>query len=995
MAKNITLSWTKSELVTYISNHSAFVAQSLSLSGDVAFDYNTLTEDNEKTYLDDKISEAINTLVPHFARIIDDDADVLEGDKYGLVFTPRIEGGSYSKAELSHIKTLCRKFIASYILADWYSMKGIAAMNNYFVSQSTQSSAELNVVLNRFVRPVRKASVNVGRVSYVSKANVDYTHINNRSDFALVWGTANGAPLPNGEYDVDFYTDGEVIRSFNSLDTDVVKPIEDNPNKVRIIFDFSDGNYFANGVLKYTMRGSIQDADFPDGERYFEQSGETTIEIWDGASDADGKVSTTFIPSYMKLQFSDLTPEDIAILQAPALEAAEVANEATASANSASVSALSQGNYAKEQGDYAQNQGSYARSQAGNAYTQAYKAQKVANDWTGENGGVGYKSLIEKTISDAEDTIDAKVQDVDGYLLGASQAESARAEAEEERVIADENRRVVFAEKIAESEEATASANSAAARAEGTINSLDKKLEKKADVDKRYPKMTAGFAQEIVGDGSATPEEFSFRPTAGEDRNVANTTYYDGERNGVARIEKIKGNSLVYNQGLKFALDQTAKNGWWFRDIKAGGNPRIEGNKICYEVLESKKSTQQISQYCTIISGHKYFVHFWYNTNGIINDGYGRAWRFAFSTDLSGNGIQSFIAPENRITSGYVDRIVTANDEYNYKVFILKEPYINIPGGATIEHTMEWADIWLIDLTKMFRAGNEPTTIEEFWQRLPQGIDLSQYNEGEIINGNYGGIKTVGFNAFNGTYAKVCAGCSYYLGGNYTSLGFTTEEGGTTEAIALPTSAESVGTTPSDRLYTPSQNGYIYAEGENININISWDTEYGYLNGTYQPYKPFERDLSWIGRIKDSNGNLAFPNGMRSAGSVRDEIWFNPTTQMWEAVQKVGVRAYAEGDAEDTSVTTDGTNTNYALANTFVTEISEDINLDFDVSDYGTEELIVAEGAQSAPLVADITYAPNALSTLKQVPDILKRLKALESAVASATATTNEEETVE
>ena len=477
MENNITLSWTKSELVTYISNHSAFVAQSLSLSGDVAFDYNTLTEDNEKTYLDDKISEAINTLVPHFARIIDDDADVLEGDKYGLVFTPRIEGGSYSKAELSHIKTLCRKFIASYILADWYSMKGIAAMNNYFVAQSTQSSAELNVVLNRFVRPVRKASVNVGRVSYVSKANADYTHINNRSDFALVWGTANGAPLPNGEYDVDFYTDGEVIRSFNSLDTDVVKPIENNPNKVRIIFDFSDGNYFANGVLKYTMRGSIQDADFLNGKRYFEQSGETTIEIWDGASDADGKVSATFIPSYMKLQFSDLTPEDIATLQAPALEAAEVADEATATANSAAADALSRGNYAKEQGDYAQNQGSYARSQAENAYAQANKAQKVANDWTGENGGVGYKSIIEKTISDAEDTIDAKVQEVDDYLLGASQAEYARAESESARVRAEEDRAQVFAEKISESEKATASANSAAARAEKKANEVGEALE--------------------------------------------------------------------------------------------------------------------------------------------------------------------------------------------------------------------------------------------------------------------------------------------------------------------------------------------------------------------------------------------------------------------------------------------------------------------------------------------------------------------------------------
>lgn len=496
----------------------------------------------------------------------------------------------------------------------------------------------------------------------------------------------------------------------------------------------------------------------------------------------------------------------------------------------------------------------------------------------------------------------------------------------------------------------------------------------------RYPKLTAGFAQEIVGDGSATPEEFSFRPTAGEDRNVANTTYYDGERNGVARIEKIKGNSVVYNQLLKCAADQSGVDGWWDR-IRAAKPDfptiTIEGSTI-FQSIQERTSNNQISQKCTIIKDHKYLIHFWYDNNGVPNDEWGRAYRLLFSTDLYGSDSQTFIAPQNYINSDEVYRFVTAEENWLY--FIIKQAYINSNIKPT---TMVWKDIWLIDLTKEFGSGNEPTTKEEFWQKVVVGKNLNERNTGEIIDGNYGAIKTVGFNAFNGTYAKVCAGCSYYLGGNYTSLGFTTEEGGTLEDITIPTSAESVGTTPSDRLYTPSQSGYIYAEGTNININISWGTEYGYLNGTYQPYKPFTRDLSWVSKY--------FSNGMRSAGSARDEIRFNFTTQKWEAVQNVGVRAYAEGDTEDTSVTTDGTNTNYALATPIVTEISEDVNLDFDVSDYGTEELIVAEGVQSAPLVADITYAPNALNTLKQVPDILKRLKALESAVASATATTNEE----
>lgn len=502
----------------------------------------------------------------------------------------------------------------------------------------------------------------------------------------------------------------------------------------------------------------------------------------------------------------------------------------------------------------------------------------------------------------------------------------------------------------------------------------------------RYPKLTAGFAQEIVGDGSATPEEFSFRPTAGEDRNVANTTYYDGERNGVARIEKIKGNSVVWNKPIRNEVDSsgTGKNGWYNR---GGSNVQVtfDGDLIT-QISNTSATIIQMSQNVGFRSNHIYYILWeWDYPEDIFTLVSNNEIRFRQISDR--NGVDGVYISYTNKPKGFLQKLYTSTRDDLPFISIGLRLYSFLSNASYVFKNR----IRVVDLTKMISAGNEPTTVEEFWQRLPKGIDISEYNEGTIIDGNYGAIKTVGFNAFNGTYAKVCAGCPYYLGGNYISLGFTTEEGGTLEAITIPTSAESVGTTPSDRLYTPLQNGYIYAEGENININISWGTEYGYLNGTYQPYKAFERDLSWVSKYFPATINGETKYSMRSAGSERDEIRFNSTTQKWEAVQNVGVRAYAEGDAEDTSVTTDGTNTNYAISAPIVTEISEDVNLDFDVSDYGTEELIVAEGAQSAPLVADITYAPNALSTIKQVPDILKRLKVLESAVASATATTNEE----
>ena len=61
-----------------------------------------------------------------------------------------------------------------------------------------------------------------------------------------------------------------------------------------------------------------------------------------------------------------------------------------------------------------------------------------------------------------------------------------------------------------------------------------------------------------------------------------------------------------------------------------------------------------------------------------------------------------------------------------------------------------------------------------------------------------------------------------------------------------------------------------------------------------------------------------FPDGMRSAGSVYDEINFLSQ----KAIKRVGVRAYQTGDENDANVMTDKTNTVYELATPVETEIT-------------------------------------------------------------------------
>lgn len=477
--------------------------------------------------------------------------------------------------------------------------------------------------------------------------------------------------------------------------------------------------------------------------------------------------------------------------------------------------------------------------------------------------------------------------------------------------------------------------------------------------DGTYPKMTVGFAENVVGDGSATEEEFSFRPIAGVNRNTLN--------DGAARIHSIKGRSVVANQLMypAQAYQYLDVSGLTFSNGE--GVLSIKGilSKNCSITFPNAKSFPQ-----TTIIGHKYL--------------------FGVETEMP-QGFRVYLSGCTPVSSVFdstqTKTIKECIAESEYGMYILGLPAEQVV-GTEYDYTSRAV---IIDLTQEFGAGNEPETVVEYYQRKPILLNEGEYNEGKLVNLVPKAIKTTGFNQWDGTYAKVLGGVQYYLGGNYTSVGFATEMGGTTEAITTPTSSEVVGgSAPADRLYTPSQNGYIYANGDSICISLYWPTEYGNLYGTYKPYKPFERDLGDI---------IAkyFPNGMRSAGSAHDEIRFNSTEQRWEAVQRVDVRPYAAGDESNSAVTTDGTNTNYALATPTIKPITENINFDYDVSDYGTEELIVAEGVESAPLSASIEYSPNVLAVLKNAPDIAddvdmlkSQLAALTAQLAALTATNNE-----
>ena len=530
------------------------------------------------------------------------------------------------------------------------------------------------------------------------------------------------------------------------------------------------------------------------------------------------------------------------------------------------------------------------------------------------------------------------------------------------------------------------------------------KIEK--ENDDYYPKMAVGTADNLAG-VDEVDSEFNFRQSGG-----------GAITDGVARVQSIKGNSVVWNQLIQensFAVGE-----------KKGVTFTIEGNAIVlngtaeadfdYQMLAAKK--------VTISENHKYAVLGGEAGKATLN--------FYDSALIGGPGRANTIF--SAVGTGQPTQRIYCNSGQtftNYKIYPR-----------------------LIDLTKMFQAGNEPTTIEEFYQRIPMGVDLNAYNEGEIIDMKATGIISKGVNAWDEEWE---IGLIDYNTGakkdgtdNIRSVNYTRVLPSTAYVITAPekltmcfydkdkkfisyVGGQSSFTTPTNAYYILF---YAYGNyGKTYKNDICINISNADINGKYFPYEEASEDLSIVAKY--------FPNGMRSAGSAHDEIRYNKATNKWEAVKRIGAvnlgdlkwtyqsasqRFYSEHiadikfdsstssvksknaryqdvswgnfstndkvvsiftqeernkriyikDSAYTDVATlkaalQGVILYYELAEPIVTEIEEkNFNLDYKVWNNGTEQAI-AEGKSSA-LSADITYGFNAIRKIKDNTTAIENL---------------------
>lgn len=394
-----------------------------------------------------------------------------------------------------------------------------------------------------------------------------------------------------------------------------------------------------------------------------------------------------------------------------------------------------------------------------------------------------------------------------------------------------------------------------------------------------HPKMTVGYAKNLIMPDTPTEQEFNFRKSGGgviED--------------GVAVIDKVKGNSVVWNQLIK---DFREPSNW----LTVGNDVTIVGDKIHIKFTSTSPSNAFGIKSSAFFAGHKYYIQM-NNENAVPLTA------IKLGSASSVGNIGSTMGSQE---TPFITDAIPTSSESDGTLWFWPSDETKLEG--------DFSNIYAIDLTQMFGAGNEPSTYEEFLQRKPKVADEYAYNEGEIINNKVEKVVTTGRNLWDeewengfieeGTgmpihngrltemrskhFIPIIGGQNYYMSkdtqafsyeicwfeydANFAFLGRS--------AYIQTLSAKSNTAYVRVGLYVTTSGVTVTpATAPKTCINLSDPT----INGQYFPYEKHELDLSWVKEIKDAEGVKLFEDGMKSARTAFDEVGKNKAVKRIEVV---------------------------------------------------------------------------------------------------------------
>lgn len=291
-------------------------------------------------------------------------------------------------------------------------------------------------------------------------------------------------------------------------------------------------------------------------------------------------------------------------------------------------------------------------------------------------------------------------------------AEQSRVNVESQRVTAEEVResaehaRIEAESARAQAEQSRVNAENLRVQAENKRNSVITKLREDVDSNTKEVGKTSRSLSALWDLNKGISYKFETDETKAYKKQVPS-----GAKLGA--VNKIGGKTIVYNQ----LIDPSRRKGIDFdeqtKHFKYSNWTVTAGNKyICIGI--------------NAISGHKYYL---YATDKV---------RYALLYMYGDSFSIAFTKPEDAETE--VKEFFTATNSGKNQVYFNR--YLAKPENVSYFDGC----INLIDLTKMFGSGNEPSTVEEFEAMFPN--DYYPYNEGELMSMSVNNVENVGKNLF-------------------------------------------------------------------------------------------------------------------------------------------------------------------------------------------------------------------------------------------------------
>lgn len=456
--------------------------------------------------------------------------------------------------------------------------------------------------------------------------------------------------------------------------------------------------------------------------------------------------------------------------------------------------------------------------------------------------------------------------------------------------------------------------------------------------DDYYPNMSVGVADNLSG-VDVVASEFTSRQSGG-----------GAILDGTARIEAIKGNSIIWNQLTKYPEFGPA-DGWY----KSGGPDASSVTITIIEPHDTKvewevqvKAPQGFSSGGSFFitpniplkNGHKYFYSFDIKKNTTVNTGvyFGNVWaNFGDVIADSWHTFHYFVEPTDNF-----DRVL-----YLY-------PFNGLGSTAAEQELIALIkNLVTYDLTQMFGAGNEPTTVEEFYARMPIEINTSLYNKGQMINLNPSGIKS--YSANEEPIER------------FQDLSLI--------GTLFPDGMKSVGEFHDEIRYNKETQKWekITRIGEVDLGSLNW----GYSGSLGYFYSSPSEDIGDGNTFKETNKQVVLINSADFTGlhwSAFTDNYVSPRnnaislfyTPDWDAV-RANILCNEYTDAASFKEYLQGKKAYFVLNDPIVEEIDFDGNLDYQVWNGGTEELVADN--PTAPLRADIAYGFNAVGKIKELEE--------------------------